>query len=110
MPPVPDPARQSRFVRLGETERLVVRITVDGSAVSAFAGDTLLVAVLTHFGKLRRAEFGGTARAGFCLMAACQDCWVWTEAGERLRACDTPVTSGLSILTEQPDASWPTRV
>jgi predicted molibdopterin-dependent oxidoreductase YjgC len=110
MPPAPDLAQQSRFVRLGETGRPAITITVDGTAVPAFVGDTLLVAVLTHFGKLRRSEFGGTARAGFCLMAACQDCWVWTEAGERLRACDTPVTSGLSILTEQPDVSWPTRV
>jgi predicted molibdopterin-dependent oxidoreductase YjgC len=100
-------APQSRFVRLGETGRPAVTILVDGAAVSAFAGDTLLVAVLTHSGKLRRSEFSSTARAGFCLMAACQDCWVWTEAGERLRACDTPVQAGLSILTEQPDESWP---
>jgi predicted molibdopterin-dependent oxidoreductase YjgC len=98
---------QPRFVRLGETARPAVTIVVDGAAVEAFVGDTLLVAVLTHSGKLRRSEFGGTARAGFCLMAACQDCWVWTTAGERLRACDTQVQAGLSILTEQPDASWP---
>ena len=77
-------APQPRFVRLGETGRPAVTIFVDGAAVAAFVGDTLLVAVLTHSGKLRRSEFGGTARAGFCLMAACQDCWVWTEAGERL--------------------------
>jgi D-hydroxyproline dehydrogenase subunit gamma len=109
MPPASSLAQQPRFVRLGETGRPVVTILVDGTAVPAFAGDTLLVAVLTHFGKLRRSEFGGTARAGFCLMAACQDCWVWAETGERLRACDTPVKAGLSILTEQPDASWPTR-
>jgi len=102
-------APQPRFVRLGETGRPAVTIFVDGAPVEAFAGDTLLVAVLTHSGKLRRSEFGGTARAGFCLMAACQDCWVWTAAGERLRACDTQVQSGLSILTEQPDGSWPNR-
>ena len=110
MPAASNVALRSRFVRLGETARPAVTITVDGVAVPALAGDTLLVAVLTHFGKLRRSEFGGTARAGFCLMAACQDCWVWTETGERLRACDTPVTAGLSIATEPPDLSWPTRV
>jgi hypothetical protein len=100
-------APQPRFVRLGETERPVVTIFVDGAAVQALIGDTLLVAVLTHSGRLRRSEFGSTARAGFCLMAACQDCWVWTAAGERLRACDTQIEAGLSILTEQPDGSWP---
>lgn len=100
---------QARFVRLAETERAHVTIRVDGVEVPALAGDTLLVAVLTHQGRLRRSEFGGEARSGFCLMAACQDCWVWTEAGDRLRACDTPVRAGLSILTEQPDTSWPIR-
>ena len=98
---------QARFVRLAETDRTRVTIKVDGVSVPALAGDTLLVAVLAHQGHLRRSEFGGEARSGFCLMAACQDCWVWTEAGDHLRACDTPVRAGLSILTEQPDTSWP---
>jgi hypothetical protein len=99
----------SRFVRLGETGRPSVTIFVDGMAVPALAGDSLLVAVLTHSGRLRQSEFGPNARSGFCLMAACQDCWVWTEAGGRLRACDTPVKAGLSILTCEPEASWPNR-
>jgi predicted molibdopterin-dependent oxidoreductase YjgC len=100
---------QPRFMRLGETGRATVTILVDGETVPALAGDTLLVAVLTHSGRLRRSEFGPNARSGFCLMASCQDCWVWTEAGDRLRACDTPVKAGLSILTQHPDASWPNR-
>lgn len=102
-------APQPRFVRLAEKDRPAVTITVDGDPVPALAGDTLLVAVLTHRGRLRRSEFGPEARSGFCLMAACQDCWVWTPEGDRLRACDTPVKAGLSILTEQPDISWPNR-
>ena len=28
-----------------------------------------------------------------------QDCWVWTADGGRLRACTTPVTEGMSIVT-----------
>jgi predicted molibdopterin-dependent oxidoreductase YjgC len=98
--------RQTRFVRLDETNRPCVGIVVDGVPTSALEGDTLMVALLTNGLRLRHAEFGGEARAGFCLMAACQDCWVWTETGERLRACDTPVRGGLSIVTQQPDASW----
>ncbi len=101
---------QARFVRLDETQRATVGIVVDGVPISALEGDTLLVALLANGARLRRSEFGGEARAGFCLMAACQDCWVWTEAGDRLRACDTPVRAGLSIVTDQPDASWLSRV
>jgi predicted molibdopterin-dependent oxidoreductase YjgC len=99
----------ARFQRLAETDRASVRFEVDGEPVTALQGDTLLVAILTQFGALRRSEFGPHRRAGFCLMAACQDCWVWTSAGERLRACDTQVSEGLSILTEQPDLTWPSR-
>lgn len=103
-----DPARP-RFVRLGETGRRAVTLTVDGEAVVALEGDSLMVAILASRGRLRRSEFGPRARAGFCLMAACQDCWVWTADGHRLRACDTPVVNGLSIVTDQPEASWLSR-
>jgi len=96
-----------RFRRLAETGRSEVRFTVDGQPISALAGDTLMVAMLTAGSALRDSEFGDGRRAGFCLMAACQDCWVWTAAGERLRACSTEISEGLSILTTQPEASWP---
>lgn len=95
-----------RFRRVAETERASVRFIVDGSAVSALAGDSLLTAILTMRGDLRQSEFGPERRAGFCLMAACQDCWVWTADGGRLRACDTPVSEGMSVLTSPPDRSW----
>jgi len=43
--------------------------------------------MLTNGDVLRRLEFGGAPRAGFCLMGACQDCWVWMDDGGRVRAC-----------------------
>lgn len=100
---------QPRFMRLGETGRTPITLTVDGETIEALEGDSLLVAILTARGRLRRSEFGPEARSGFCLMAACQDCWVWTADGHRLRACDTPARVGLSVVTEQPDLSWPNR-
>jgi D-hydroxyproline dehydrogenase subunit gamma len=95
------------FRRVGETARPPVRLEVDGAAIEALAGDTLLVALLANGGRLRDSEFGDTARAGFCLMGACQDCWVWTAGGGRLDACTTPVTEGMSIVTR--GAVWPGR-
>ncbi|WP_416465304.1 (2Fe-2S)-binding protein [Sphingomonas sp. VDB2] len=97
----------SRFVRLGETDRPPVTLYVDGRAVEAMEGDTLMVALLNAGGTLRQSEFGPEKRAGFCLMGACQDCWVWTTSGDRLRACSTLAASGQSIVTSQPGASWP---
>lgn len=96
-----------RFHRLAETGRPAVHFTIDGQPVSALAGDTLMVAMLTAGRALRDSEFGDGRRAGFCLMAACQDCWVWAATGERLRACSTEVREGLAVLTTQPGASWP---
>ncbi|SIT46860.1 putative NAD(FAD)-dependent dehydrogenase [Paraburkholderia ribeironis] len=89
----------ARFVRVAETERKSFEITVDGDAVKAAEGDTLLVALLTAQDALRDSEFGDGRRAGFCLMGACQDCWVWTAQGERVRACATPAMPGMSIIT-----------
>lgn len=96
----------SRFQRLAETGRPQVSLTVDGLPVTALAGDTLMVALLANGPALRRSEFGDERRAGFCLMGACQDCWVWTAEGERLRACGTEVREGAQILTAQPEAIW----
>src|SRR5216117_1938439 len=97
----------SRLVRLAETDRAPVHFDVDGRPATALEGDTVLVAVLAHQRHLRHSEFGDGVRAGFCLMGACQDCWVWTEEGERLRACTTVVRNGLRVATRQPEARWP---
>lgn len=96
-----------RFVRLAEEARARVRIVIDGEMAAALAGDTLMVALLSHTRHLRESEFGDGRRAGFCLMGACQDCWVWTADGQRLRACTTVVEEGMHIMTHQPEATWP---
>lgn len=96
-----------RLVRLAETDRRAVALIIDGRPTSALEGDTLLTAVLQATTSLRQSEFGDGVRSGFCLMGACQDCWVWTAEGGRLRACTTVVREGMSISTRQPEATWP---
>lgn len=95
-----------RIRRLAETGRAPLRFTLDGREVSALAGDSVLTAVLTLAPALRRSEFGPEGRAGFCLMGACQDCWIWQEQGPRLRACSTPLAEGMRLLTTEP-GDWP---
>lgn len=97
----------ARFVRLAETDRPSLAFEIDGQAATALAGDTLLVALLSQGRRVRDSEFGDGARAGFCLMGACQDCWVWATSGERLRACSTTVEAGMSVLTRPPVGQWP---
>jgi predicted molibdopterin-dependent oxidoreductase YjgC len=95
-----------RFSRLDETTRMPVNLLIDGQPAKALAGDTLMVAMLSNVRHLRASEFGDGKRAGFCLMGACQDCWVWTATGERLRACTTVVAEGMHIVTNLTEATW----
>jgi hypothetical protein len=97
-----------RFHRIAETRRAKITIEVDGAPVSALEGDSLLVAVLTNRSTLRSSEFGDGERAGFCLMGACQDCWMWTADGQRLRACTTRAVQGMQVLTcAAGESLWP---
>ena len=95
-----------KLVRLRDVDRPRIMLTLEGRPVQAQQGDTLLTALLAAgAGHLRESEFGDGPRAGFCLMGACQDCWVWTSAGFRVRACSTRAAPDMRILTRPPP--WP---
>jgi predicted molibdopterin-dependent oxidoreductase YjgC len=87
-----------RLRRLAEMDRPAVSFMLDGVPADALAGDTLLTAILAQDGYLRASEFGDGLRAGFCLMGACQDCWVTIEGGGRVRACTTPIEQGMRVV------------
>ena len=89
--------------RVAETSRRPVPFTLNGRPTTALEGDTVLTAILTQHAQLRRNEFSHEPRAGFCLMGACQDCWVMTDGGERLRACSTFLKPGMDLRTEPID-------
>ncbi len=72
--------------RLAEAQRPALDFTLDGQPASGLQGDTLLTALLTAGEHLRHSDFSGEPRAGFCLMGACQDCWVRLADGRRLEA------------------------
>lgn len=87
-----------RLVRITDQDRPPVALQVDGAAVAARAGDTLLTALLAAgLGHLRVSEFGDGPRSGFCLMGACQECWVVVEGRGTLRACTTLAEDGMRV-------------
>lgn len=88
------------FHRLVPRDGAAIPLTIDGAPAEAREGDLLLTAILLHRSALRRFEFGDADRAGFCLMAACQDCWVSLADGRRLRACTTAVEPGMAVLID----------
>lgn len=93
------------FTRVGETQRERIGFTLDGQELQALRGDTIMTALLTQRSVLRQADFSATARAGFCLMGACQDCWVSSEGGARYRACSTLLEPGMRLLTKRESAA-----
>jgi predicted molibdopterin-dependent oxidoreductase YjgC len=91
---------RAQLQRLKERNRPTVPFVLDGQPAEALAGDTVLTAVLTHTRQLRINEFSQQPRAGFCLMGACQDCWVRLADGKSLRACQTMIEPDMHICTQ----------
>jgi aerobic-type carbon monoxide dehydrogenase small subunit (CoxS/CutS family) len=89
----------AQFNRLAERERRRLTLTIDGATATALEGDMLLTAILTNMRRVRANEFDRKPRAGFCLMGACQDCWVMLGSGDRVRACTTFAAEGMDIRT-----------
>lgn len=84
-----------------------ITLYLDGQAVPACAGETVIAALLRDGAVLGRSEFDGAPRAGFCLMGACQDCTIWEEGAGRLRACMTEVRDGMRLTRQSPLAGLP---
>ena len=87
------------FVRLAGGGRRRLAFFVDGEEVPALDGDTVLTALLAAGRGLGPAPDSRRPRGGFCLIGACQDCWVRAEDGRPLRACTTPVADGMRLRT-----------
>ncbi len=88
-----------KLLRLADQDRPAISLEVDGQAITARQGDTLLTAILAAgLGHLRAGEFGDGPRAGFCLMGACQDCWVSVDGQGTQRACGTLAQPGMRVM------------
>ncbi|MEN4919114.1 (2Fe-2S)-binding protein [Achromobacter spanius] len=79
-----------------------LRLTWNGQPISAQPGDTVLTALLLAGDRLRTTLGERAPRAGFCLMGACQDCWVQNTSGQRLRACSTLAEDGMRLVEALP--------
>jgi D-hydroxyproline dehydrogenase subunit gamma len=86
--------------RLAEVDRPRIVYELDGRPASALLGDTVLTALLCEVDALKGSDFSAEPRAGFCLMGACQDCWVRLGDGRRVRACSTLVERGMQVSRE----------
>lgn len=93
--------RNGVLVPIASIDAPALRLTIDGRAVEARAGRSVLAVMLEHGTFVRWHDVDGEKRAGFCLMGACQDCWVWLSPETRGRACTTVVEEGMRIVTSR---------
>ena len=108
MTPAKDsPSDRPRWVRVIASSGAVIRVDVDGVPYEARAGDSVLSAILGVVAHFRLPDLAGRPRAGFCLMGACQECWVWLGDARRVRACGTLVADGMKIRTTWPAGEAP---
>jgi D-hydroxyproline dehydrogenase subunit gamma len=94
--------QRSSIVRIANHRTEPVRIWLDGVAIEASEGQSVLTVILEHKSHVRLHESSGEPRAGFCLMGACQDCWVWLGRDRRGRACTTAVVRDAEYFTTAP--------
>lgn len=97
-----------QFLPLRSGKQPDFTIHIDNHLIPAYRGETIISALLRQQKYLSFSEFDGAPRAGFCLMGACQDCSVWTQDGERLRACRAIVEEGQRLLSRAPMLGFPT--
>ena len=97
------PVDRPILYRVAETARDVVHFVLDGQPSQALRGDTVLTAMLTQTDQLRRHDVAAEPRAGFCMMGACQDCWVDCADGRRLRACTSFIEPGMELRSGKVD-------
>lgn len=75
-------------------------IEVDGQPVEVFDGETVATALLASGHRtFRHTDRAQVPRGLFCGMGVCFDCLVTVDGVPYMRACMTPVRSGMVVET-----------
>lgn len=81
----------------GMGERELVEFTFEGQKVSAWAGDSIAMALwAAGETRLRNSSSTGSARGVLCNMGICYDCLVIVD-GDTVRSCTTIVKAGMNV-------------
>ena len=85
------------FKRLSDTSP-TVRVTVNGTALDAPAGETVAAMLLVHGEHtFRRTAVSETPRAPYCMMGVCHDCLVEIDGVPNRQGCRIRVVEGMEI-------------
>lgn len=95
--------RAPLFKRINKDNREEITFMINGRSCSAYVGDTVMTAILCNENYLHLSEFNKMPRAGFCLIGACQDCYVELIDGSRIRACSTLLEQDMHFVIGKVD-------
>ena len=76
----------------------MIELTVDGTPLTAPAGQSLAAVLLNAGRETLRQSPGGAPRGLYCGIGVCQECRVVVD-GVVVRSCVTPVTAGMRVTT-----------
>ena len=76
----------------------MIELTVDGTPLTAPAGQSLAAVLLTAGRETLRQSPAGAPRGLDCGIGVCQECRVVVD-GVVVRSCVTPVTAGMRVTT-----------
>jgi len=91
-----------RRVENGVKRGRPMEIEVDGRKVTAYEGETVAAAVVAAGGKtFRRTVKKGHPRGMFCGIGVCFECLMTIDGVPNTRACQTLVTPGCRVETQE---------
>ena len=75
-----------------------VTLTLDGTPVEAFEGDSVAAALLSANPVFtRRSPVSGAPRGPYCMMGICFECLVEIDGVPNRQACMVPVRDGMAV-------------
>jgi predicted molibdopterin-dependent oxidoreductase YjgC len=88
-------------------EAAEVTISVDGRLVTAREGEPVAAALLAAGIRVfRTMPVTEEARGGYCMIGRCSDCLMVIDGVLNVRACQTPVHDGMSLMTQHGLGDW----
>ena len=85
------------FKRLRDTAP-TVRVTLDGTALDAPAGESVAALLLVHAETTyRTTAVSGSPRAPYCMMGVCHDCLVEIDGVANQQGCRVRLSEGMDI-------------
>jgi predicted molibdopterin-dependent oxidoreductase YjgC len=90
------------FRRLPEAAGDTIAFRLNGTPMTARAGDTVAAALLAAgLAYCRTTPVSGAKRAPYCMMGVCFECFVTIDGVGNRQACLVPVRDGMRVETQE---------